>query len=333
MEIYTKIQFKIVKILDVIKINKRALYTLSMESKVKFSVVIPTRNRENSLRNLLNKINKQTLLPEEIIIVDSSDKKQFLYDDINKSIKYLHTDKKSAAKQRNIGLSSVSKNIQILFFLDDDTNPVATYFEDMIGTLISLNAVGVSGVTLNPDKPARVKPVGINGFLKKISFLDSKIDGKLLISGIGIPVRERENRIIEVEWLIGCSCWDFQKVKNLKFEEDFIGYSLGEDVIFSVKARKIGKLFVNCNIALNHAELPQTDSNVIKFHYMWVYYRFRLSRYVENKVIFYFAFHLSVLAKVIYSLIEMPVKPIKNLKQLTGLTLGLLNILSDVFKR
>lgn len=304
-----------------------------MESKVKFSVVIPTRNRANSLGNLVNKINNQTLLPDEIIIVDSSEKKQFSYDDINKSIKYLHTDKKSAAKQRNIGLTSVRENIQVLFFLDDDTNPESTYFEDMIGTLISLNAVGVSGVAIDPKKIARVKPVGVSGFLRKISFLDSKFDGKLLISGIGIPVREGESSIIEVDWLIGCSCWDFQKIKNLKFEEDFMGYSLGEDVIFSVKARKIGKLFVNRNIVLNHMELPQADPSVIKFYYMWVYYRFRLSRYIDNKIIFYLAFYLSVLAKVIYSLIEIPIRPIKNLKQITGLTLGLLNIFGDVFKR
>jgi hypothetical protein len=191
----------------------------------------------------------------------------------------------------------------------------------------------VSGLAINPEKIVRVKPVGINGFIKKIFFLDSKFDGKLLISGIGIPVRTSDSGIIEVEWLIGCSCWDFQRIKNLKFEEDFTGHSLGEDVIFSVQARKIGKLCVNSNIALKHLELPQSDSNVIKFYYMWVYYRFRLSRYIDNKFAFYFAFHLSVLAKVIHAFMEMPIKPIKNLKQIIGLTLGLLNIFSDVFKQ
>jgi GT2 family glycosyltransferase len=304
-----------------------------MESKVKFSVVIPTRNREYSLRNLVNKINQQTLLPDEIIIVDSSEKKQLSYSAIGKSINYLHTDVKSAAKQRNIGLSCVGENTQVLFFLDDDTNPESTYFEDMISTLLDLNAVGVSGIAINPEKIARGKPVGVNGFLKKIFFLDSKFDGKLLISGVGIPIREGDGRIIEVEWLIGCSCWDYQKIKSLKFEEDFLGYSLGEDVIFSARARKLGKLFVNCNIALNHKELPQADPNVFKFYYMWVYYRFRLSRYIDNKILFYLAFHLSVLAKIIYSLIGIPINPIKNLKQITGLTLGLLNIFGDVFKR
>lgn len=304
-----------------------------MKSDVRFCVVIPTRNRDHSLKNLLNRIVHQTLAPVEIIIVDSSEIKISSYETIDKSIKYLHTTEKSAAKQRNIGMRSVKEDVQVLFFLDDDTNPNSTYFEDMLDTLLSLNAIGVSGLAINPGKSERIKPSGLIGFLKKISFLDSNIDGKMLISGIGIPVRKGNNSIIEVEWLIGCSCWDFQKIKKLKFEEDFIGYSLGEDVIFSVKARKIGKLFVNRNIALNHMELPQADPNLIKYYYMWVYYRFRLSRYVDNKIIFYFAFYLSVLAKVIYSLIEMPIKPIKNLKQLTGLTRGLLNIFSDVFKR
>ena len=77
-----------------------------MKSRVKFSVVIPTRNRETALRNLLNKVLDQTLLPAEIIIVDSSEIKQSSYEIVNKSIKYLHTNEKSAAKQRNIGMIS-----------------------------------------------------------------------------------------------------------------------------------------------------------------------------------------------------------------------------------
>lgn len=303
-----------------------------MKSEVKFSVVVPTRNREASLRNLLTKIIDQTLLPNEIIIVDSSDIAQSSYETINKSIKYLHTSEKSAAKQRNLGMITVSEDLQVLFFLDDDTNPNSTYFEDMLDTLLSLNAVGVSGLAINPEKIERIKPRGLFGFIKKIFFLDSNIDGKLLISGVGIPVRKKDAGIIEVDWLIGCSGWDFQKIRKLKFEEDFSGYSLGEDVIFSVKASKLGKLFVNSNIILNHLELPQTDLDVIKYNYMWVYYRFRLSKYIRNKIVFYLAFYLSVLSKIFLSLVTIPGRPIISIKQIYGLTLGLINIFRDVFK-
>jgi GT2 family glycosyltransferase len=224
-------------------------------------------------------------------------------------------------------------NEDVVFFLDDDTNPNSTYFEDMLDTLLSLNAIGVSGLAINPGKSERIKPSGLIGFLKKISFLDSNIDGKMLISGIGIPVRKGNNSIIEVEWLIGCSCWDFQKIKKLKFEEDFIGYSLGEDVIFSVKASKLGNLFVNSNIVLDHLELPQTDLDVIKYNYMWVYNRFRLSKYIRNKIVFYLAFYLSILSKIIVSLIVMPRSPIISMKQIIGLTQGIINIFRDAFKR
>lgn len=303
-----------------------------MKSDVRFCVVIPTRNRDHSLKNLLNRIVHQTLAPVEIIIVDSSEIKISSYETIDKSIKYLHTTEKSAAKQRNIGMRSVKEDVQVLFFLDDDTNPNSTYFEDMLDTLLSLNAIGVSGLAINPGKNERIKPSGLIGFLKKISFLDSNIDGKMLISGIGIPVRKGNNSIIEVEWLIGCSCWDFQKIKKLKFEEDFIGYSLGEDVIFSVQAGKLGKLFVNSNIILNHLELPQTDLNIIKHNYMWVYYRFRLSKYISNKTIFYLGFYLSILSKLLFLLINMPRRPIISIKQISGLILGLINIFRDIFK-
>jgi len=304
-----------------------------MKSAVKFSVVIPTRNRDASLRNLLNKIFNQTLSPLEIIIVDSSETKQSSYESLNKSIRYFYTTDKSAAKQRNLGISCLSKDTQVLFFLDDDTNPNSTYFEDILTTLLSLKAVGVSGLAINPEKNKRIKPVGLIGFLKKISFLDSSIDGKLLMSGIGVPVRVRNAGVVEVEWLIGCSCWDLQKIKNLRFEEDFIGYSLGEDVIFSVQAKKLGKLFVNSDIALNHLEMPQTDTKIMDYNYMWVYYRFRLRKYTDNKSVFFLAFYLSILSKVTLSLISLPIKPIISVKQIIGLTLGLINIFADLLRR
>jgi len=308
------------------------LYTLFMKNEVKFSVVIPTRNRFIPLTNLLNRIFDQSLLPVEIIIVDSSDMVQSTYGKIDSSIRYIHTNEKSAAKQRNIGMANVNSDTQFLFFLDDDTNPNSTYFESMLGTLLSVNAIGVSGLAINSKKNERTKPSGLAGALKKISFLDSKIDGKVLASGVGIPVRDIQSGIVEVEWLIGCSCWDYQKIKMLKFEDDFKGYSLGEDLIFSVNARKLGKLFVNTNIILDHTELPQIDSNIIKHNYMWVYYRFRLSKYVDNKIAFYPAFYLSVLAKVVFSLFSIPITPIASIKQIIGSTFGLVNIFRDIFK-
>jgi len=304
-----------------------------MTSSIKFSVVIPTRNRETALKNLLSRIISQTLSPTEIIIVDSSDKKQSEYENFANSIAYVYTDIKSAAMQRNIGMAKVGADISVLIFLDDDTNPEPRYFEDIINTLLTCNAIGVSGLAINPEKKIRLKPNGFLGFLRRIFFLDSNRDGKLLISGVGIPVREKNIGIVEVEWLIGCSGWDFQKIKKLKFEEDFIGHSLGEDIIFSLRARNLGKLFVNSDIILEHMELPQANPNVVTHNYMWVYYRFRVSKYIKKKIMFYSGFYLSIFSKIVLAIAYVPIKPLTSIKQIVGLILGLKNIFTDIFKR
>jgi glycosyltransferase involved in cell wall biosynthesis len=303
-----------------------------MVRNVKFSVVIPTRNREVPLKNLLRKILTQTVLPNEVIIVDSSDNIHASYSEINKMIRYFHTNEKSAAGQRNLGMANVEKDTKVLFFLDDDTNPDTEYFEKMLNTLMSNNAIGVSGLAMNPKKTRRVKPSGIRGFIKRITFLDSKTDGKLLISGVAIPVRDKESVIMETDWLIGCSCWNFQKIKWLKFEEDFAGYSLGEDVIFSIQAKKFGKLLVNTDIQIDHFELPHVETNIVQFNSMWVYNRFRIRKYLDRRSTFYFAFFFSTFARTIYTLMSLPKKPYTGAKQILGITLGLVQIVKDSFK-
>ena len=303
-----------------------------MVRNVKFSVVIPTRNREVPLKNLLRKILTQTVLPNEVIIVDSSDNIHASYSEINKMIRYFHTNEKSAAGQRNLGMANVEKDTEVLFFLDDDTNPDTEYFEKMLNTLMSNNAIGVSGLAMNPKKTRRVKPNGIRGFIKRITFLDSKTDGKLLISGVAIPVRDKESVIMETDWLIGCSCWNFQKIKWLKFEQDFAGYSLGEDVIFSIQAKKFGKLLVNTDIQIDHFELPHVETNIVQFNSMWVYNRFRIRKYLDRRSTFYFAFFFSTFARTIYTLMSLPKKPYTGAKQILGITLGLVQIVKDSFK-
>lgn len=304
-----------------------------MARNVKFSVVIPTRNREVPLTNLLRKISTQTVLPNEIIIVDSSDYIQDSYSELNKKIRYFHTNEKSAARQRNLGIINVEKDTEALFFLDDDTNPNTEYFEKMLKTLISNNAIGVSGLAINPNKVWRVKPSGIHGFIKRVTFLDSKIDGKLLVSGVAIPVRNKESAIMETDWLIGSSCWNFQKIKSLKFEEDFVGYSLGEDVIFSIQARKFGKLLVDTDVQFGHFELPHVDTNIVQFNSMWVYNRFRIRKYLDRKSAFYFAFFFSTFARTIYTFMSLPKKPYTGAKQILGITIGLVRIATDNFKK
>ena len=115
--------------------------------------------------------------------------------------------------------------------------------------------------------------------------LDSLVDGKLLKSGVNIPIRKFKDGVYESDWLIGCSLWNYEKVKGIRFEQDFYGSSLGEDVIFSVKAKRDGKLLVDSNVILEHLESEIQRPDKTEFWKMWVTNRFRLISNQPNPII------------------------------------------------
>jgi glycosyltransferase involved in cell wall biosynthesis len=246
------------------------------------SVVIPTRNRPVNLANLINSLNNQTVSIGEVIIVDSSD--EIFRLDIsginNFKIELIRTEVKSAAIQRNIGMEHLSERCELLYFLDDDVLPDPNYLENLAQIIGNPEIVGASGLAKNPLlTQTRQKPRGIVGFVHKLFLLDSEIDGKLLLSGVNIPVRSESKSAKEVDWLIGCSIWKYEKIKSLRFEKDFLGQSLAEDVIFSVQAKKQGKLLTDPEIILIHEESKASP----KEHWeMWMVNRWRLVQVMET---------------------------------------------------
>ena len=238
------------------------------------TVVVPTRNRPDLLNQLISTIVPMLKNDDKVIIVDSSDLE--LQSQNLKTIpriSYVITEVKSAAIQRNIGIDLISAS-DYVFFLDDDVVPPKDYFSDCVKTLEDSRAVGVSGVAINPQK--------INTFIKKksilhrIFLLDSSKSGSLLRSGVNVPVRTLNSGVKEVEWLIGCAAWVYSAISDTRFESDFIGQSLGEDVIFSTRMKAKGKLVTNSNIHLFHEESIIERPTRKEFWKNWVQSRYRI---------------------------------------------------------
>ncbi len=261
------------------------------------SVVIPTRNRPENLTAVLKQIAEQSLPVDEVIVIDSSDK--VIPIPINPNwkftLKHKPTDIKSAAYQRNLGIEYVSKRCEYLCFLDDDVLPGPQYLIDLVGSLKKTGGIGISGIAMNPiayNHP-RLKPIGIFGALQKFFKLDSDTDGVLLKSGVNIPMRSHSGETEQVEWLIGCSVWKFQKIHSLRFESDFIGQSLCEDVIYSFRASKLGKLFVDPKVHLIHLESEIGRPVGADFWEMWVVNRKRLVEIANSGRGIQFQYHLA----------------------------------------
>ena len=247
---------------------------------MEISVVIPTRNRPELLKRLLVALQNQNLRANQIIVVDSSDKLLRLPQDeieISRVTTFVYTDIRSAAIQRNIGIEHVSHDCGYLFFLDDDVLPQPDYFEKMASSLSKNDVIGVSGLAINPKAThVRLKPSGLTGFIQRMFLLDSKHDGKLLMSGVNIPLRHGTKLPQEVDWLIGCAGWQFSEIKDLRFENDFYGQSLAEDVIFSAQAKKRGTLITDPSVVLSHDESEIGRASNQDHWEMWMMNRWRL---------------------------------------------------------
>jgi glycosyltransferase involved in cell wall biosynthesis len=258
------------------------------------TIVIPTRNRPELLTRLVNNLVSSIDFQGNIVIVDSSDPgKESKELSFFQNVSYSHTNVKSAAIQRNIGIDAV-RDTEFLFFLDDDVIPPEDYFDEISKLFKDDEVVGVSGIAINSKQSgSRQPPNGILGLYLRVFQLDSKKDGKLLKSGVNIPVRNSNDSRIQVDWLIGCSAWRFNMIDTTRFEEDFMGQSLGEDVIFSVRMRSKGTLITSGRIRLSHDESDIERPNRKDFWEMWVVNRSRIIRVAKfgftGKIAFWWA--------------------------------------------
>jgi GT2 family glycosyltransferase len=296
------------------------------------TVIIPTRNRKKELNNVLQAIDFTNSTIDKVIVIDSSNKslrgKNYSK---NSKFVYFHTKIKSAAIQRNIGMSLVSDNCKFLAFLDDDVIPDREYFNQLINALKKNKATGVSGLAVNSKKFHSNNNNKLSTFYKYIFLLDSKKRGVVLKSGVNIPIKfeAKSSGTVQTQWLIGCSIWDFQKIKNLRFDSRLFGQSLGEDVLFSLKASKIGALIVNLGTHLEHTESSKQRPNNLEFYRMWVRNRYYIVKELSEAK-FHPAFHWCNFGKLIILLVFFVKSPRNSLDGLGGLTYGYIDLVKEL---
>lgn len=235
--------------------------------------------RPISLLNLLNSVKKQTLYPNEILIIDGSindETAAIIAQNTFQNLTYFQVSAidRGLTKQRNFGISKVSNDSEVICFLDDDTILEPNYFEEIINAFQSDdNIVGVAGVAINEmrwikkqpnQKYSKYKfyefegyvyPEGSRNVLRNILGLQSNLGpGRMpeFSNGrtCGFPLNDK---IYEVDLLIGMS-FSFRKnvFNSIKFSHYFEGYGLYEDADFSIRAQQFGKNVISTKAKLLH---------------------------------------------------------------------------------
>jgi glycosyltransferase involved in cell wall biosynthesis len=286
-------------------------------------VIIPTRNRGALLRNVLEMIRNNHLLPICTIVVDSSDIfEDISHDFVDLGLKHIYSPIKSAAIQRNVGIQKaleIVTNFDFVSFLDDDIEINPNYFEK-VSVRLSRNPdfIGISGIAMSNKNSVR-KENCLTSFIGLTGRPGSLTRAVINISPSGLEKFE------EVDWLIGCSVWRKEVIDFFQFEPDFEGQSLFEDVIFSYRARVLGKIGCDPRIELKHLFSSQERPGTKDHYTAWVVNRFRIFKYTSgefSKMAFWF---LNVILLIV-SLAESIYSKEDRLKS-KGLIIGFFRIM------
>ena len=216
----------------------------------KISIIIPTKDRLNFLKNTLKNLDKNNFFFDEIIIVDSSLKKirnynlNFLSFKIKRKIKLIYSSR-GTALQRNIGLKNINRKNEYVMFLDDDIifekralNKMSIFLKNIPNFIIGI------GFNNNLEiKKNFIEKIKKTKFVKKLKIYSDN-PGIVTKSGWQTKITKVNfNRL--TNWLsTQASIFNLKKIKKINFDENLGIYSYLEDLDFSYKVSKLGKLII-----------------------------------------------------------------------------------------
>ena len=142
-----------------------------MASK-RISVIIPTKDRPQELVKCLESVLGQTLLPDEIVIVDARNTEKLdssIIAKLNKKIKTIHLHTAAGlTHQKNVGVKACAGDI--IFVLDDDV----VLKEDFVKEIVDVF-----------DNDSEGKVAGVCGRIVSTQKHDSRSLRSMLVAAIG----------------------------------------------------------------------------------------------------------------------------------------------------
>ena len=208
---------------------------------MKVTVGIITHNRSDIISRCLDGIRQQTLKPEKIIIVDTSDNNatRDTVKEFKLPIKYLHLKKRiRQPPARNLILKNTKT--EILSFIDDDAAPKKGWLENIVrGFGFSSSIVAVAGPSVNCD--INLEPVISYKYTdKKQNFVNSC--GDVHFNCAWVP-----SKPVECSVMIGANMsFLTDEIKSVGGFSDFYkeGYGFREENFPQAALIKKGKKFM-----------------------------------------------------------------------------------------
>ncbi len=248
-------------------------------------MVVCTYRRPESVRTFLDSLATQDRRPDAVFIVDASPDdmtaqtvKSWQVEPHANSLHYWHVDReqKGLTRQRNFALRRVPTDL--VAFFDDDVvlSPNCVGEMERIHRLRE-DVVGVGCFGRSDSVPAPVL-WRVRRLLRIVPALQP---GKYYRSGMAVPwdFDDRTEDLVEGDWLPGFGMmWKTAIARQAGFNDKFAGYAQGEDLDFSLRLRRHGKLVIARRAELRHLPDPAGRPNPYRVGYMEIYNRYQIHR-------------------------------------------------------
>jgi GT2 family glycosyltransferase len=224
----------------------------------RISLVVATKDRPADLRTLLDSLRRQVLGPDEIIVVDASQKSvdSILMDFPELTILYRSHWPPSAAAQRNAGILACDSAATLIGFADDDTTFEPQAFANMRSFWNDASA-SVLGAAFNlcnyPERGS--SPLKHSWLAERIGLYSAK-PGMVSRSGWQTMIgKVAETQF--VDWLPSSAALFRREVFDQNpFDEIFDSYSYLEDLDLSYTLSRMGRLAVVADAGYCHFSSP-----------------------------------------------------------------------------
>lgn len=306
-----------------------------MNETPKISVVIATKNRFHDIIKCLESILIQTLLPDEIVIVDSSDTQELKskikeFKSEKTKIIYLHT-KAGMTYQWNTGVKNSCGDI--VFILDDDTILENAFIKEIVNVFENDKEKKIGGVcgdviTIKNQNHSIIhsilatisRPIGIT--LATVFFLNKIGNGKFRLSGFPTH-RYGTDKIANVECLPGgLTAYRKEVFKEFTFDEN-IRFMADEDFSYRV-SRKYQNVYTPYAKIVHNVSPAAREKAYLRRKMLIQSYCYHFKKNLPQTFKHKFAFYMSICGLFVREMMSMVRR--RNADGLKGLFDGLLDI-------
>jgi GT2 family glycosyltransferase len=240
---------------------------------VKVSVAIPTYNRKEKLRRLLNSLKESTFKDFEVIVVDdaSTDGTEVMIKNEFPYVKYIKHEKPTlVAKSRNDAIEASEGDY--IFFIDDDNVVERDTIEKLLNYIEKHEEIGtIAPVTCYYSSPDKVMYAGavFSKFMRRTISLYS-----------GFPCKSLEGKVIEVDVFANSYMFRKEAIKKAGLIPWRRIPWNGEDGYLQYKIKKLGYKNVTLGSARVYHDVDIREG-VKRYNEMRLYYAIR------SKIVFH----------------------------------------------